>query len=251
MADLAGQVALVTGASRGLGRAIAVDLAGRGARIGALARDAAGLDATVAAIRGVGGEAVALVADVAAAEEIATAVARLTGAFGRLDILVNNAGAIAPIGRLADTDPALWATNVTVNLVGAYHALRAALPHLVRLGGVVVDISSGAAHRPLEGWSAYCSAKAGLVMLTRAVDHEYRDQGVLAYGLSPGVVDTGMQGLIRESGINPVSRLARESLAPPEAPARVVGWLCAARPADLAGQDLDVRDPALQARLPA
>jgi NAD(P)-dependent dehydrogenase (short-subunit alcohol dehydrogenase family) len=82
---------------------------------------------------------------------------------GSIDILVNNAGVIEPIGALVQSDPAAWRRSIEVNLLGAYHTAHATLPRMLEAGkGTVINISSGAAHRPLEGWSAYCSAKAGL-----------------------------------------------------------------------------------------
>jgi NAD(P)-dependent dehydrogenase (short-subunit alcohol dehydrogenase family) len=93
---------------------------------------------------------------------------------GSIDILVNNAGIIEPIGTLVQSDPAAWARSIEVNLVGAYHTARATLPRMLEAcKGTVINISSGAAHRPLEGWSAYCSAKAGLAMLTNAIALEH------------------------------------------------------------------------------
>jgi NAD(P)-dependent dehydrogenase (short-subunit alcohol dehydrogenase family) len=114
-------------------------------------------------------------------------------------------------------------------------------------GGTIVNISSGAAHRPQEGWSAYCAGKAGLAMLTRSIHLEYGTQGIRIFGFAPGVVDTDMQVAIRASGINPVSKLPRESLAPASEPARAIAWLCTPAADALAGQELDVRNPDLRA----
>ena len=108
---------------------------------------------------------------------------------------------------------------------------------------MIVNVSSGAAHRPQEGWAAYCAGKAGLAMLTKCTHLEYGAQGVRVYGFAPGVVDTAMQGAIRASGINPVSTLRREDLAPTDQPAKAIAWLCTQAAAGLAGQELDIRDP--------
>ncbi|QLQ18384.1 MAG: SDR family NAD(P)-dependent oxidoreductase [Exiguobacterium profundum] len=105
----------------------------------------------------------------------------------------------------------------------------------------------GAARRPLEGWSAYCAGKAGLAMLTRSVHLEYGAAGVQVYGFAPGVVDTGMQGEIRASGMNEVSQIPRAALALADQPARAIAWLCGPQAAGLAGQELDVREPGLRA----
>jgi NAD(P)-dependent dehydrogenase (short-subunit alcohol dehydrogenase family) len=122
---------------------------------------------------------------------------------------------------------------------------------LAEKGGAVVNISSGAASHPMEGWSAYCASKAAVAMLTRSVAHEYGSQGVLSFGYRPGVVDTDMQGRIRASGLNPISQLPREKLTRPDAAARGVVWLFEAMPADLSGMELDIRDEAFLQRIGA
>jgi len=113
---------------------------------------------------------------------------------------------------------------------------------------VIINLSSGAAHRPLEGWSAYCAAKAGTAMLTAAVALEAGDGGVRVYGFQPGVVDTSMQERIRGSGLNEISGLDREQLTDPSEPARVIAWLCTDDAADLAGSELSISDQELRRR---
>ena len=234
MADLSGKRALVTGGSRGIGAAAVRELAARGAEVVYTCRTADGLGAAGAG-RGV----------VCDATDHAGIAALLSEGF---DILVNNAGVIGPIGRIEDVVPADWGANIAVNLTGAYAAIHAAIRMMVPRGaGTIINLSSGAARRPLEGWSAYCAGKAGLAMLTRAVHLELASQGIRVFGFAPGVVDTDMQGQIRASGINDVSRLPRASLAPAEETARAIAWLCTPAADALAGQELDVRDPALRA----
>jgi NAD(P)-dependent dehydrogenase (short-subunit alcohol dehydrogenase family) len=238
----------VTGAAGGIGAAIALALAQRGIVPVLAVREPAAARAAVDACQAVGAEAHAVRCDVGNGDSTRAAVAECIRLTGALDILVNNAGRIDPIGRLADVDPEAWAEAVSVNLGGAFRMLHAALPHLLQsTRGVVVNISSGAAHTPREGWSAYCSAKAGLAMLTRCVALEY--PGLASYGFQPGVVDTDMQVKIRASGINEISRIPRDQLAPAARPAAFVAWLCDVCPADLVGVDLRVNDPALEARI--
>jgi NAD(P)-dependent dehydrogenase (short-subunit alcohol dehydrogenase family) len=112
---------------------------------------------------------------------------------------------------------------------------------VARGGGTIVNLSSGAARNAMEGWSAYCSGKAGLAMLTQCVAKEYGDRGIRAFGFAPGVVDTDMQVSIRASGINPVSQIPRENLAPPEEPGWAIAWLCTPEADALAGQEVDIR----------
>ena len=103
----------------------------------------------------------------------------------------------------------------------------------------------------LPGMAAYCASKAALAMVTRSVHHELADAGVYSYGFIPGVVDTDMQATIRASGVNEVSRLRREELAPAQKPARLVALLCLGRPAEFRGQDVSVRDEAAIERIEA
>ena len=169
--------------------------------------------------------------------------------FGSLDALVNNAGVIQPIGRIAETGAAEWAGSIAVNLTGAYNAIRAVLPGMLAAGGgTIVNVSSGAAHRPLEGWSAYCAGKAGLAMLTRSLHLEYGQEGIRTIGFSPGTVDTEMQVAIRASGINPVSQIPRGNLQPADRPARAIVYLCSDAAADLAGSEASIGDEAFRRR---
>ena len=163
---------------------------------------------------------------------------------------MNNAGVIEPIGPLASADPRAWAYAADVNFKGVFHGMRAVLPAMRAQGaGVIVNLGSGAAHNPLEGWSHYCAAKAATHMLTRCAHLENRGRGVRVYSLSPGTVATDMQRAIRASGINPVSQMDFASHAPPEAPARALVWLMTEDAADFAGQEVSLRDPDLRARI--
>ncbi|MDB5947600.1 MAG: hypothetical protein JWQ33_2626 [Ramlibacter sp.] len=243
------RVAFVTGAARGIGAATALALAQRGITPVLAVRNPEAAAEAAALVRQSGAACLVVACDVAELASVRAAIARVLDSYGRLDVVVNNAGQIEPIGHLADTDPQAWARTVAVNLTGAYHVLHEALPALVAAQGTVVNLSTGAAHAPREGWSAYCSSKAALAMLTRCVAHEYGPRGVAAYGLQPGLVDTAMQDRIRGSGMNEISRVPREKLAPPSRSAQVVAWLAATRPADLMGQDLTVNDEQLLARV--
>ena len=118
-----------------------------------------------------------------------------------------------------------------------------------RGGGVIVNLSSGAAHNPLEGWSAYCAGKAGSAMLTRCAHLEMKGHGIRVFGLSPGTVATDMQRRIKASGINPVSQMDFSQHAPAEAPAKALVWLMSAAAAEFAGEEISLRDPEMRARI--
>jgi 3-oxoacyl-[acyl-carrier protein] reductase len=242
---LDGQVALVTGGSRGIGLAAAKSLIEAGAKVMITARTG-----VAEAVAELGDGAAGHVCDVADYDQAEAAVAETKARFGGLTILINNAGVIDPIGLLADSDPARWAQNVTINLTGAYHMARATLPGMIKDGGgVIVNVSSGAAHRPLEGWSAYCTAKAGVAMMTQALHLENHSHGIRTYGFAPGTVDTDMQVKIRASDVNVISQIPREKLGGVEPPARIIAYLASTAAADLAGQELDIQDAALRERV--
>ena len=242
MSELTGKAAIVTGASRGIGAATAEELAHSGVSVLLAARTGAEIEANAARINEAGGRAEAMVCDVGRYDDVAAVVARCRDRFGRLDILVNNAGLIDPIARLADSDPTAWGHVVDVNLKGVYHGLRAAIPVMVAQGGgVIVNISSGAATSALEGWSHYCATKAAVLSLTRVVHKEYADRGVRVVGLSPGTVATDMQRSIKSSGINPVSKLDWDSHIGADWAAKAVAYLCTEAAADLAGDDFSLK----------
>ncbi|MEL6574384.1 MAG: SDR family oxidoreductase [Pseudomonadota bacterium] len=250
MTDLAGMSVLVTGASRGIGEAAARVLAEAGAGVMLAARSTGDIDRVRDEIRAAGGRAEAVRCNVADLGEVEAAVAAAEAAHGPLDLLVNNAGVIEPIGPLAETDPDAWARLIDINLKGAYFGIRAVLPGMLSRGkGTIINISSGAAVNALEGWSAYCTSKAGLHMLTRAADGECREKGVRVIGLSPGTVATDMQRVIKASGINRVSTLDWSVHIPADWPARAIAWLAGPEGAAFAGQEVSLRDETIRRRI--
>lgn len=238
--DLSGKTALVTGGNRGIGLAAVRALAEAGATVTFTARSDEAVASAQGAL-GTGLNAKGVVGDVTDRAGMARIMA------DGFDILINNAGVITPIGRIGDTSIEDWAHNIEVNLISAFHTAQLAIEKMLpRGGGTIINVSSGAAHGPMEGWSAYCAGKAGLAMVTRCIHEELGSQGIRVFGFKPGVVDTDMQGSIRASGINRVSKLRREDLASAEEPARAMAWLCTSAADDLAGQELDIRDEGLR-----
>jgi 3-oxoacyl-[acyl-carrier protein] reductase len=246
--SLQGKIALVTGASRGLGEGVARALAKEGAAVMLLARDGELAQKVAREIAADGAKAGALACDVSDYPTVERAVADTRQLLGGLDILVNNAGVIEPIADVATSDPAVWARNIQINLIGAYNVVRAVLGGLQQTRGTIVNVSSGAAHRPLEGWSAYCAGKAGLAMLTRSVALESGSK-VRVFGFSPGTIDTDMQVTIRASGINAVSQIPRANLSPVSDAVRGVLYLCDKASDDLIGQEASMRDDVFRQRI--
>jgi NAD(P)-dependent dehydrogenase (short-subunit alcohol dehydrogenase family) len=238
--NLVGKTVLITGASRGIGAAAAFAFAEAGANVAMIARSTD----EIAEIAGkIGEKALAIPCDVSRYSDVASAVAATARTFGGLDILINNAGVVEPIGHLQDTDPEVWSRTIDINLKGVMHGLHTAMPGMIAQGhGTIINISSGAAHGPVEGWSAYCSSKAAVYMLTRAADKESRDKGLRIMGLSPGTVATQMQREIKESGINPISQLDWSVHIPPEWPAQALLWMCTPEADAFLGDDVSLRD---------
>ncbi|PKP81114.1 MAG: short-chain dehydrogenase, partial [Alphaproteobacteria bacterium HGW-Alphaproteobacteria-2] len=215
-----------------------------------VARDGAALEALATEIAASGGEAQAHVADVADFAALAAVAEAARAAFGRIDVLINNAAVIEPIAMLGAVDPGAWGRALDINLKGAFHGIRAVWPAMRAQGrGHILTVSSGAAHHPLEGWSAYCTAKAGAAMLTACAHHEGHGIGIRAMGLSPGTVATDMQRTIKASGVNPVSRLDWSEHIPPEWPAEALAWMSGPEAEDLAGQEISLRDLDVRARI--
>jgi NAD(P)-dependent dehydrogenase (short-subunit alcohol dehydrogenase family) len=245
MGALEGKHAVVTGASRGIGLAIAGALQAQGARVTLMARDAAALEAAAAGLGGgTGWQAI----DVADAASVAAAFARA----GRVDILVNNAGQ-ASSAPFMKTDEALWQRMLEVNLSGAYHCIQAALPGMLDAGwGRIVNVASTAGLTGYRYVAAYCAAKHGLVGLTRALALELAAKGVTVNAVCPGYTETdivqeAVANIVRKTGRseeqaraelaagNPQGRLVR-----PEEVAHAVAMLCLPAAAAMNGQSIAV-----------
>lgn len=195
---LVGKVGVVTGASRGIGREFCVALAAAGMRVFAAARSldvathgSGTLPETLTAIRDAGGEGAVLPLDVRDPHAVDSAFAQVQIHCGRLDLLVNNAGIM--IGDLSfdELAPSIWNLVLETNLTGAYHCCRAAIPAMLRGGGgVIVNVTSGAAVRTGFLNQAYGVSKAGLDRLTLGLADEYRNRGLACISLSPSVSNT-------------------------------------------------------------
>jgi NAD(P)-dependent dehydrogenase (short-subunit alcohol dehydrogenase family) len=245
--DMTGKIVVVTGASRGIGAQAARTFASAGARVALLARNTGEINDMATEI---GAGALPVQCDVSDHEQVVAAMAAVVDGLGAVDVLVNNAGVIQPISRFRDSDPQLWAQAIQTNLCGVYSCMRAALPIMLAAGGgSVLTVSSGAAHGPIEGWSAYCASKAGAAMLTRCLDKEERDNGIRAIGLSPGTVATQMQRDIKVSGINPVSQMDWSDHISPELPARALLWMCSPEADDFLGAEVSLKDADTRRRI--
>ena len=240
MKNLSGKTVLITGASRGIGAATAREFAKNGANVVLFARDKASID-TIS--HEIGQRALAIAGDISIFADIQRAIGTTLKTFGKLDVLINNAAVLEPISHQANADPELWGKLIDINIKGVFYANHCALAIMLKNGGgTIITVSSGAAYNPIEGWSAYCTSKAGAAMLTSCTDHENRDNGIRAMGLSPGTVATQMQREIKASGINPVSKLDWSDHIHPEWPAKAMVWMCGPDADGYIGKEISLRD---------
>jgi NAD(P)-dependent dehydrogenase (short-subunit alcohol dehydrogenase family) len=186
------KVALITGAGRGIGKAIALAFAAEGADLVLCSRTASQVRAVGDEVRGCGRRCLALAADVGRAEDVERVVAEALREFGRIDVLVNNAG-ISRDKPFVDTSLTDWHDTLAVNLYGVVYCLQAVLPGMLARGsGSIINIASGAGQRGLPGNSAYSAAKAGVIALSHALADEVGAQGVRVNVISPGPIKTEM-----------------------------------------------------------
>ena len=203
--SLAGKVAFITGAGRGIGRAIALGYARAGADICCAARSPAEIDETVALIVLAGGKATSVRIDVTNYASVEAAFSHAATTLGGIDIVVANAGSSAENMLVEESDLRNWKQTIDTNLIGAYHTARAAIPHMrARGAGKLIFVGSGMGHRSSATRSAYAASKAGVWMLTRVLAQELADHNICVNELVPGPVMTafikGREEALRAGG---------------------------------------------------
>jgi len=218
------RTALVTGAARGIGLAIARRLAAGGARVALLDLDRGAVET---AARAVGGEAMPVVADVTRAAEVETAVAQVMGRWGRLDIMVNNAGITGrsfPIWELTDED---WQRVIDVDLTSVFFCCRAAVRVMLPQGaGRIINIASIAGKEGNPTLVPYSSAKAGVIGLTKALAKEVATRGILVHAVAPAVIGTELLKQMEKSTVDLlISKIPMGRVGTPEEVAALVAWL--------------------------
>ena len=213
MESLKGKVALVTGAGKGIGRAVALALAAEGVHVGLLARTAADLATLAAEIAPLGVKTASVVADVADRAAVEAAVAHVTQQLGPLDILINNAG-IGSFAKFLDMEPEQWEHIIQVNLMGTYYVTRAALPGMIaRQTGDIINISSTSGLRAAAGSSAYSASKFAIMGLTEALMQEVRKHNIRVSALTPSTVATPLALENKLTDGNPDKVMQPEDLA--------------------------------------
>jgi NAD(P)-dependent dehydrogenase (short-subunit alcohol dehydrogenase family) len=196
---LDGKVALVTGASRGIGRAIAEAYAAAGASVALASRTQADLDAVADGIRQRGGTALPVAAHTGSDEAVAELVDRVTAEFGGVDVLVNNAATNPHFGPVVTSEMSMWDKTWDVNVKGYFRTVQACLGSMrERGGGSVINVASVAGERPLPGMGVYCVSKAAVLMLTEVLGAELAGAGVRVNAVVPGVVKTQFSSVLWE-----------------------------------------------------
>ena len=210
--DLTGRVAFVTGASRGIGRAIAHALARHGATVVAASRKIEGCEAVAAEIRATGAQASALACHIGEPAQITAAMQEIDRRHGRLDILVNNAATNPYFGPALDMELSAYQKTVDVNIRGYFWASTEAARRMIARGkGAIVNVASVNAFRPMDGQAVYSMTKAAIVNMTQALAREWARQGVRVNALVPGLVETRFAAAIHQ---NEKLRSAMERLVP-------------------------------------
>jgi 3-oxoacyl-[acyl-carrier protein] reductase len=249
---LEGRTALVTGAGRGIGRAIALGLVSDGVRVALLARSHDQLAEVAAAIKTAGGTALVVPTDVGDPAAVAMSMTTVLAEFGGVDILINDAAVVAPLGPSVSVDADTWALALAVNVVGPFRLAQAVLPGMITRGwGRIANISSSIAAHPtaMIGMNAYAASKSALEAHTLNLAAELSGTGVTVNVYRPGSVDTAMQGWIRnqpaeEIGValheRFIKSFERGSLLTPEQSART---LLSRLAGDATGQVWNVEEP--------
>jgi 3-oxoacyl-[acyl-carrier protein] reductase len=190
MESLTGKIALVTGAGKGIGRAVALALAAEGVHVGLLARTASQLQSVAQEIAALGGKAAVVTADVADRAAVDAAVAQVQAQLGPIDILINNAG-IGTFAKLVDMPVADWEHIIQVNLLGTYYVTRAVLPAMIaRETGDIINVASTAGQRGAATTSAYSASKFAILGLTESLMQEVRKHNIRVSALTPSTVAT-------------------------------------------------------------
>ena len=246
------RVVLITGASSGIGRSIALEAARAGARVVLCDLEPEAGEATAQEVRALGAEALFVRCDVSSASEVEALVGAAVSRFGRLEVLVNNAGIAGGSSRVHELDPESWDRTMAVNLRGPFLCAKFALPHLMAAGGgSIVNVAStyGLIGAPLA--AAYCASKAGLINLTRQLAVDYGPERVRVNAVCPGYIDTDMGGgrvklepALREAAqARREANAARQPLgrqAQPDEVARVVVFLASSAASFMSGSIVTV-----------
>lgn len=253
MPSLTGKVAIVTGAGRGIGRAICLELAKEGAAVGLAAKSKDEIDTVAREITAAGGRALAIPTDVGDPASVQRLFQAVESQLGPVDILVNNAGIRGPVGFLQNVAPDQFMDVFRVNVGGTFNCLRLALPGMIqRRWGRIINFSGGGAWTGIRGGGPYGASKSAVEGLTRTIAQEGQRFNITGNAIQPGRVDTKTFPLVE-----PQYREGRGDTVGPEPAARCIAWLCTEEAADVTGMTISapqwdrLRGEGLSARVAA
>jgi len=213
MTDLKNKNALITGAGKGIGKAIAIALAKEGVNLILVARTQSDLDEVAKEVNNLGVKSLTLTADVSDISSVNTAVAAALDKFKTIDILINNAG-IAAFGKILEMEPTAWERIIQVNLMGTYYTTRAVLPNMIeRQTGDIINISSTAGLKGNASTSAYSASKFAVLGLTESLMQEVRKHNIRVTALTPSTVATDMAKDLKLTDGNPENVMQAEDVA--------------------------------------
>lgn len=236
MSGLKDKIVILTGASRGIGAAVAREMAPDGPHLILCARTAEACEETKAAVEALGATPECHGFEVADTEVTKAFIDDVVARHGHVDVLINNAG-LGFMGSVQDVPPPAYHEVLQVNVLGPYNLIAAVLPHMTaRDSGTIINVTSARAFIPDRYYAAYCSSKAALLSMTQCLHYDLEDSAVQIFALSPGFTQTDMVEAIYSNSEFRAAALTPDHGQPPERPAKVLAWLAREAPADLAGQ---------------
>jgi NAD(P)-dependent dehydrogenase (short-subunit alcohol dehydrogenase family) len=233
---LVGKVALVTGGSRGIGRAIASVYASEGAHVFICGRNAQDVERTIGEIRRSRGQIDGCAGDIGSAADVERIVRTATARFGTIDVLVNNAGILGPRAPIAEYPIDAWQEVIRINLSGIFLMIREVLPIMrAKRSGSIINVTSGVGRHGKAQWGAYAASKGGLELLTQVLAEELKDAGVRVNAVNPAATRTAMR-----AEANPTED--PQTLPTPDEIVPIFLYLAADESASISGHSLDARD---------
>jgi 3-oxoacyl-[acyl-carrier protein] reductase len=236
MSNLKDKIVILTGASRGIGAAAALEMAPDGPHLVLCARTAEACETTRAAVEALGATAECHGFDVANTEATKAFIDSVVAEHKHVDVLINNAG-IGFMGSVQDVPPTSYHEVLQVNVLGPYNLIAAVLPHMTdRDVGTIINVTSARAFIPDRFYAAYCSSKAALLSMTQCLHYDLEDSEVKIFALSPGFTQTDMVEEIYSNSEFRAAALTPDQGQPPKRPAKVLAWFAREAPADLTGK---------------
>ena len=245
------KICLITGARTGIGLSIGLTLARNNHRVIFSGRKINDCNDTVNQLVADGFEAVEAPIDLSNLSSLKTQTETALSIWGSIDILINNGAVIEPISLIEKLDAQNFENAVRVNYLAPSLLISYCWNNFKKNQGKVINILSGASVNPIEGWTAYCSTKAALHMINQQTHLEGNKYGITSIGISPGMVDTEMQGKIRASGVNQISKVKKEDLINTKKPGLFALWCASPEANQFSGEMISENDPQVKAKYKA